>query len=264
MGHEDIFLVCDIGNTAIKIGIAFGRTLERTYTLPTRRDATEDSLGLDLLSILSHCSVTPESISACVVASVCPILNAPLRGAIARYFRCPCLLVPEDVPVPLENHYENPAEVGTDRLVGAWAARQLCAPSSSIIVADFGTALTLDCVQDNAYLGGLIFPGPRTAMAALAAHTAKLPEVALDLPIGELQPCRDTGTSIRHGIIFGYAAVVDGLCQRLASKLPPPARVVATGGFAQHVAPHTKMVNLVSPELLLNGLIGLYLDSREV
>lgn len=258
---EHRILVCDIGNTAMKLGIANQDGLGACYTLPTREDVTADGLGLQLLTLLSHAGGAGRHWEACVVASVCPTVNGPLRGAVARYLGCPCLFVPEDLPVPLANHYARPEQVGADRLVGAWAARQRCPDVPGLLVVDFGTAVTFDCVAAEAYLGGLIFPGPRIALAALAGHTAKLPEVGLDAPLLELRPAQDTATSLTQGILHGYAVLVEGLVGRLRQRLPQPCQVVGTGGFCRTVCRCTDIFDEVLPELLLEGLVGLYYGS---
>lgn len=255
-------LLCDIGNTAIKIGVASVSGVLTSYSLPTRRGCTADSLGLEIMALLHHSGFGGASFGVCVIASVCPALNEPFRGAIDRYLRCPCLFVPDDLPVPLDNRYERPGEVGADRLVAAWSARQARPGAKSLIVVDFGTAVTFDCVEGCAYLGGLIFPGPATAVTALASSTARLPLVGLELGEEVLRPCRDTATSIRHGLIFGYAALVEGLCARLGKQLPEPVEIVATGGFAADIGRITKVFNIVLPGLLLEGLAWLYFGSR--
>lgn len=261
-GGAERILVCDIGNTAIKIGIASAAGLAAAYTLPSRRDTTADSLGLELVAILRHAGLPADAIKVCAAASVCPALNGPMAGAVRRYLHCPCLFVPEDVPVPLENLYKRPGEVGADRLVAAWAARKVFPDAKALIVVDFGTAVTFDCVEGSAYLGGLIFPGVATAMTALAANAAKLPLVSLELDDTVLRPGRDTVTSMRHGLAFGYAALAEGLCGRLREQLAKPAAIVATGGHAAAIGKITSVFDKVIPGLMLEGLSQLYFDTR--
>ena len=254
-------LLFDVGNTSIKVGMADKSHVLAAYTLPSGTAQTGDSFGLWLLSLLAHADVEAGGLSACVVSSVLPGMDPVLREAVARFVCCPLLRVPEDLPVPLENRYERPAEVGADRLVAAYAARRHFPQAASLVVADFGTALTLDCVSGQAYLGGLIFPGPATALAALSAHAAKLPPVNLDVRALEPTPGRDTVTSIQHGLFFGYVAISEGLCSRLARQLPAPATTVATGGFAADIAKAGPVFDAVLPELLLDGLRRLYYEA---
>lgn len=255
-------LLCDIGNTSIKLGLASEKRVLASYALPVNTHITPDSAGLDILAIFRHAKAAPKKIKACVISSVVPQLDAIMRAAIGRYIGCATLFVQQDLAVPLENRYERPDEVGADRLVGAYAARKLYPQMSSLIVVDFGTAVTFDCIKGNAYLGGLIFPGPATAAAALASHTAKLPVVDLDIYASEPAPCRDTSTSISHGLLFGFIAVTEGLCQHLKKQLPAPLNIVATGGFAASVARLSSIFNAVIPSLLLDGLRMLYLEEK--
>ena len=253
-------LLFDVGNTSIKVGMADGSHVLAAYTLPATGAHTADSLGLLLASLLGHAGVDAGALCACVASSVVPSMDPVLAGAVARYVGCPLLRAVEDVPVPLDNRYERPAEVGADRLVAAYAARRAFPEAASLVVADFGTALTLDCVSGTAYLGGLIFPGPGTALDALASHAAKLPQVSMDVTAREPAPGRDTVTSIRHGLFFGYVSISEGLCARLGRQLPGPVKTVATGGFAQAIAKASAVFDAVVPDLLLEGLRRLYFE----
>ena len=256
-------LLFDVGNTSIKVGMADKSHVLAAYTLPATGAHTADSLGLLLASLLGHAGVDAGALCACVASSVVPSMDPVLAGAVARYVGCPLLRAVEDVPVPLDNRYERPAEVGADRLVAAYAARRAFPEAASLVVADFGTALTLDCVSGAAYLGGLIFPGPGTALDALASHAAKLPQVSMDVTAREPAPGRDTVTSIRHGLFFGYVSISEGLCGRLGRQLPAPVRTVATGGFAQAIARASAVFDAVVPELLLEGLRRLYVEMAD-
>lgn len=255
-------LLCDIGNTTIKVGVADKKRVLTSYSLPGRNEETADSLGLTLLSMLAHAKIAPDDILAVAISSVVPGMDPVIREAVARYLGCPALFVPHDLPIPLENRYERPEEVGADRLVGAFAARRLYSDCRSLIIVDYGTAVTFDCVSDQAYLGGLIFPGPATAVAALASNTSRLPTVNLDIRAQEPAPCRDTSTSIRHGLVFGFVCVTEGLVGRLRRQLPPQLKVVATGGFSRDIARLSPVFDTVLPSLLLEGLRRLYFEEK--
>ena len=252
-------LLFDVGNSSIKVALASGEETLAGYTLHTDPAQTADDLGLKLLALLRHAGTPPESLTACAACSVVPAQNAVLREMCRRYFGKTLYFVPDDIPVPIRNLYKRPAEVGADRLVGAYAARQLFPEPTSLVCVDFGTAVTFDCVSGDAYLGGLIFPGVRTAALALAGSAAKLPHVSLEVEEQEAVPGCDTATSINHGIIFGYAALVEGLCARLCRQLAPPALVIATGGFAGEIHKFTACFAHVVPALLPEGLRRLYL-----
>lgn len=255
---ECSLLLCDIGNTSMKIGLADGAAVRMSYVFPTRQDVTTDSLGLELLGAMRHAGPRWQHIDACVAASVVPSLNMTLRQAVSRFLGCRTMFAPGELAIPLENRYERPSEVGADRLVGAFAARRKFPEPRGLIVVDFGTAVTFDCIRENAYMGGLIFPGPAAAARALAKGTAKLPQVGLDIPECGPAPCRDTSTSIRHGLAFGYAALTEGLCASLAQQLPAPLKIIATGGFADVVGRLAPVFDAILPGLLLDGLVMLY------
>ncbi|MDO5483600.1 MAG: type III pantothenate kinase [Desulfovibrionaceae bacterium] len=255
-------LLFDIGNTSVKIGLADSRHILTSYTLPASADYSADSLGLHLLALLSHAGVEPQTLTACVASSVVPAFDPLLREAVARYLEKPLYHVGADLLIPLENRYERPAEVGADRLVGAYAARRRYPDVPSLLVVDFGTAVTFDCVCGHAYLGGLIFPGPATALSALSREAAKLPRVHLDISAQEPAPGRDTVTSIQHGLIFGFACMVEGLSSRLVRQMPGPVKILATGGFAQTIARVSPVFDQVLPSLLLEGLRSLYYEEK--
>lgn len=255
-------LLCDIGNSSVKIGFANKKRMLASYTLPDAREETADSLGLRLLLLLNHAGVAPIALKGCAISSVVPAVDPILREAVARYLGCPVFFCPRDLPIPLENLYCRPDEVGADRLVGAYAARMLYPEIPSLIIVDFGTATTFDCVCGQAYLGGLIFPGPGTTAAALGRQTAKLPTVSLDICSTEPTPGRDTVTSIQHGIVFGYVCVAEGLCGRLKKQLNGPVKVVATGGFASSIARLSSVFDTILPALLLDGLRQLYYQEK--
>ena len=134
-------LLFDIGNTCIKVGLADSRGVTTSYNLRTDPAQTSDSLGLTLLELLRHAGAEPR-FTACVASSVVPGFDPLLREAVQRYLGCPLWMVPQDMPIPLQNHYERPQEVGADRLVGAYEARRLHPGPESLIVVDFGTAGT--------------------------------------------------------------------------------------------------------------------------
>lgn len=253
-------LLFDVGNTSIKVGIAHAAAVDASYTLRTDAGQTADSLGLTLISLLNHAGLAPSDIHACVCASVVPCMTPLVRDACRRFVGVELLEVPEHIPVPLENRYTRPLEVGADRLVGAFAARRLCPEPRSLVLVDFGTATTLDCVAGNAYLGGLIFPGVHAAAAALSLNAAKLPRVNLEIEDTEPAPGRDTVSSIQHGIVFGFACMVEGLTARLAAQLPGRTHVLATGGFSGDVARVTRCFHMILPDLLLDGLRRLYIE----
>jgi type III pantothenate kinase len=255
-------LLFDIGNTNIKIGFADDAGIRAQFTLPTDPRQTADGLGLGLAGLCRHMNVAPESLRACVASSVAPVVAHLVKKACHTFLGLEPLFAPEDIPIPLENKYARPQEVGADRLVGAYAARRLMPKAKSIISVDFGTATTFDFVTDSTYLGGLICPGVYSSVEALASRTAKLPHIALDIDAQEPAIGKSTAESINHGFVFGFAAMTEGLCARLAKTLPGPVESIATGGFAQSLARVTPCFTQVRPDLLLEGLRLLYAEAR--
>ncbi|MFV0421968.1 type III pantothenate kinase [Oleidesulfovibrio sp.] len=256
-----VFLLFDVGNTNVKIGIASEAGVHASYVLPTDRHQTSDSLGLRLVDVVRHAGYCERDVTAGVASSVVPSFNPILRQACERYFDRPLLLAPGDIEIPLENRYERPQEVGADRLVAAFAARRLWPEPRSIVSVDYGTATTFDCVQGEAYLGGLICPGVHSAAGALASGTARLPRISLDVQDDLPVVGRSTSMSLNHGFVFGFAAMTEGLCTRLAGVLEAPMQVVATGGFARSIARVSSCFDHVRPDLLLEGLKILYMES---
>ncbi|THB66709.1 MAG: type III pantothenate kinase [Desulfovibrio sp.] len=267
---QPIILLFDVGNTTIKIALAEAGESAKPFTcyrLPTTQVDTADSLGLKLLEMVRHAGRDPQDVTACVACSVAPFANPILTSACKRYFSCAIRFAPEDIPVPLDNRYERPQEVGADRLVTAYAATQLY-PGPVHIVVDFGTATTFDCVTGNDYLGGLICPGVLSSAKALASQTAKLPQVRLDPEEGqeELIIGRSTAQSLNQGLLFGFAAMVDGLVDRLSGQLAKPGEAVhvtATGGFSEKMGRVCERIDKVCPNLLPQGLLRLYTAHKD-
>ncbi len=257
-------LLFDIGNTSIKVGIANKQGIVSSYTLRTDAGQTSDSLGITLYALLMHAHCDPQSIEACVCSSVVPSMTPLLRQACQRFVGSKFFQVPQDINVPLENCYSKPQEVGADRLVCAYAARLLMPQSTSLIVVDFGTATTFDCISGQSYLGGLIFPGVHTAATALTSNAAKLPRINLEFDDLEPVPGRDTVSSIQHGIVFGFCALVEGITARLSKQLAQDVCILATGGFASDIAKRTNCFYKVIPDLILDGLRQLYFKHNNI
>ncbi|MDR2051204.1 MAG: type III pantothenate kinase [Deltaproteobacteria bacterium] len=261
---DDIFLLADIGNTSIKLGFGDKNGIRHSFSLPGGNSTyTSDSLGLLLLRMLECSEYAPEEITAALACSVVPDLEPPLRQACKKYLGRDLILVPSDLPIPLENRYAEPLQVGADRLVGAYAARMLFPAPASIICVDYGTATTFDCVEGNTYLGGLICPGVLSSASALSSRTAKLPQITLETEDRTPIPGRSTSVSMNHGFIFGFAAMTEGLCARLAEGLARPNFVLATGGFASHLEKVSSCFDALRPELLLEGLRILYVNTEQ-
>jgi type III pantothenate kinase len=250
-------LLFDIGNTNIKIGIHGKQSGLSSYVLPTPRSSTADQLGMDLAALLAREGLDPSQLEDILAVSVVPPVNPMLRQACNRFLGQSPRFVPEDIPVPLENLYERPEQVGADRLVAAYAARH-AATSHCVVSVDFGTATTFDVVRGTSYLGGLICPGVLSSARALAQDTAKLPQIDLEPESLKLSIGRSTVESLNQGLLFGFASLVEGILDRLENHLGAPITVVATGGFAPQLARVCPAISNVRPELLLEGLRLVY------
>jgi len=250
---SEMLLLLDVGNTNVKCGFANEDGVLSSYVMPTDKAATSDSLGVMLCAFAAHAGIPSDSVTGTAISSVSPPLNPRIAEACQRYFGQPARFIPEDIPVPLENRYARPHEVGADRLAAAFAARRI-SRAPAVVAVDFGTATTFDCVRGNAFLGGLICPGLMTSLRALSQDTAKLPHIALTPGDGTLNIGTSTAECINQGFLFGFADMVEGVAGRLIRHLGEGTEVVATGGFAQKLAPLCPSFSQVRPDLLLDGL----------
>lgn len=254
-------LLLDAGNTNIKLSLAHEQGLKSVLSLPADVRETSDSLGLKICEYLRLENIHPGEIKAWLISSVVPLLDEILTSACKRFCSCPCFFVPEDIELPVNNRYHRPREVGSDRLVTAFAARRIYS-QTGIIVIDFGTATTFDCIVNNDYLGGLICPGINSSIKTLSSQTAKLPQFSLNYADKELEIGRSTAQSLSQGTLFGFADLVEGLVARIKQKMPDQVIVVGTGGMADRLKDLCPSMQEVQPTLLLQGLHILSTESR--
>ncbi|GHV40161.1 type III pantothenate kinase [Synergistales bacterium] len=254
-----MLLVMDAGNTTTVVGVFDGEKLLSHWRLSSIL-RTSDEFGVYLLFLLSTISLKPGDIDGAMLSSVVPPLDLPIRDAIKAYFGVECLSVNAFINTGLEIRYAAPHEVGADRIVNAVAGRAKY--GSPVIVADYGTAITLDVVSpDGAYLGGVIAPGIVTGITALFGRTAKLPQVGIELPPSVIG--RNTTESVQAGMLYGYAGLTDALVERISEELKIKPPVVATGGHAELMASITKSIDHVDQWLTLDGLRLLYELNRK-
>ncbi|MFC1892998.1 type III pantothenate kinase [Chloroflexota bacterium] len=253
-----MLLAVDIGNTEINLGVFNDDKLQATWHVSTGIHRTADEYAVLFLNLLQR-SPTGSDIDGVAMCSVVPPLTAILEELCQRYLHLSPLVVGAGIKTGVHIRMDNPREVGADRIVNAAAAHHLY--GGSVIIIDLGTATTFDVVsKEGDYMGGAIAPGIRTSAEGLFMRAAMLPRVEM------VRPNRVIGTNtiaaMQSGIVFGYVALIDGMVARIQEELGEPARVVATGGFAEAIATETSVVNVVNPDLTLVGLRLIYQMNR--
>ena len=246
-----MLLAVDIGNSNIVLGLFGGSGWIRQWRIHTDHNKMPDEYGVLFRDILREENIPRESIETSIISSVVPLLTEKLSEVInALTGRAP-LIVGPGVKTGIKLRTDNPSEVGTDLVCNAVAAFQRI--GGNCIVVDFGTALTFTAVKTPGELVGVaIAPGIQAAAAALSASTAQLPQVWLQPP--EHAIGKNTTQSIRSGVLYGYAGLVEGMIRRIRAELGGEATVIATGGRAAVIAPLTDSITLVEPWLILEGL----------
>jgi len=250
-----MLLAIDVGNTNIVLGVFDGQTLVESWRLQTLRERTSDELGLLVDGLFSRSRIERVQIRGIVLGSVVPPLTPTIVAMAERYFAVKVLTVdpPSNSGMPIL--YENPWEVGADRIVNSVAAYETYGHGANrpLIVVDFGTATTLDAVSAKGeYLGGAICPGVQISADALFQRAARLPRIDVRKPpriVGQT-----TVGAMQSGLFYGYVGMVEGLVRRMDAELGGHALCVATGGLAPVIAPETALIDHVDPDLTLQGL----------
>jgi type III pantothenate kinase len=250
-----MLLAIDVGNTNIVLGVFDKKKLLHSWRLQTQRERTSDELGLLVDGLFAHDNIARSSISAIVLASVVPPLTGTTAAMVQRYFGRAPLVVDPAANTGMPILYENPAEVGADRIVSAIAAYEQFGRSAGrpMVVCDFGTATTLDAVTAKGeYLGGAICPGVTISADALFQRAARLPRIDVRKPATVIG--RTTVGALEAGLFYGYVGMVEGLVRRMSDELGGGAICVATGGLAAVIAPETSLIDHVDVDLTLHGL----------
>ncbi|MEM1418463.1 MAG: type III pantothenate kinase [Myxococcota bacterium] len=260
-----MLLAIDVGNTNTVLGLFDGGDLVHDFRIETAKGRTTDELHVLLASLVDIAGVPRREVTDSILASVVPTMNEMVVEAVDRAFDHDILVVKPGIKTGVRLLYENPREVGADRIVNAVAAYERI--GGAVIVVDFGTATTFDCISSRGeYLGGAIAPGMQIAAHALFSRAAKLPRAELERP--KVAIGRNTVASMQSGIVFGYVGLVDGLVRRLKTEMAEEAggvdavRVLATGGLARLVESESQTIEDVDDFLTLDGLRLLWERNR--
>jgi len=247
-----VLLVIDVGNTNTVLGLYDRDRLLRSWRIETSTSRTHDELGVMLGMFTATVERTPADVDASILCSVVPSASYPMQRMCQVYCDTEPLVVGPGIKTGVPILYDNPKEVGADRIVNAVAAHHLVGGAS--IVVDFGTATTFDCIRaDGSYLGGVIAPGYQISAEALFKRTSKLPRVEPARPAKVIG--RNTVHSMQSGLYFGYLELVDGICRRIQDEMGhPPPKVLATGGLARFIARGSTTIGQVEEDLTLLGL----------
>ncbi|MBQ9973462.1 MAG: type III pantothenate kinase [Oscillospiraceae bacterium] len=254
-----MLLAIDIGNTNIVIGGIRDDKIVFEARIATERVKTSDQYGAEIKNMLALFDVKPADIDDCIISSVVPpVFNSVYTGVVKLTGKQPMVVGP-GIKTGLNIHMDTPSQVGSDRIVIAVAALAEYEPPLTLL--DMGTATTIEVVdKGNIYLGGCIIPGVRLSLEALTSRAAQLPGIQLDKPKRVIG--KNTVDCMRSGVMYGAAAMIDGMIERVEEELGSSTTVVATGGMAQFVCPLCKREIMLERDLLLKGLNILYKKNR--
>jgi type III pantothenate kinase len=254
-----MLLTIDVGNTQTHIGAFDGADLVEHWRFATDRDATGDQLAMVVHDLLGLRGIGFDQIDGEAISSVVPKLVSEYRSMFERYLDREALIVGPGTKTGMPIRLENPHELGPDRLVNAVAGYALC--GDACIVVDFGTAINYDVVSsDGEYLGGIIGPGIEISMEALTSRAARLTKVDIKPPRALIG--KTTEDAVQAGIVYGFAAQVDGICRRLRDELGEETTTIATGGLASVIVDFAESIDLVDDLLTLKGLRLIYERNR--
>ena len=254
-----MLLALDVGNTNIVIGFLDESGIRNIARLETDRDKTAHEYAISLRQVIEFSGIAPEDIDGAILSSVVPPINGALIAAVRMIAGIRPLVVGPGMKTGLNIALDNPATMGSDLVVGAAAALAIHDPP--LIIIDMGTATTMTVIDREArVLGGAIIPGVGISLEALANGTSQLPHISLDAP----KKCISTDTveAMRSGSVYGTAAMLDGMIERMEAELGEPAAVIATGGLGGCIIPYCRREITYDKNLLLNGLWALYQKNK--
>jgi len=254
-----LILVIDVGNTNISMGLFNDDKLVLDWRIVTVSERTSDETGLLILQFFNYAGITKNDIKDVIISSVVPPVMYALELAVRKYVYKDPLVVSATTKTGINILYDNPLEVGADRIVNAVAALNIY--GGPIIIVDFGTATTFCAITKNGdYLGGVICPGIKISMDALFAKAAKLPRVELARPNRVIG--KNTVESMQSGAVFGYAGQVDYIVSKIKAEMGEDVKVIATGGLARLIAEEAKSIDEINRKLTLEGLKIIYNMNR--
>ena len=246
-----MLMTIDVGNTNLAIGLYEGNQLRHHWRLATEHARMPDEYGLQLLGLLFHANLPVAKLNAVALASVVPPLTSKVQQACFEYLKIEPFLVDAGVKTGIRILYDDPTTIGADRICDAVAVNQLYGGPACII--DFGTATTFNALtREGDYLGGAITAGVNLAAEALSSKAAKLLAIDLQRPPNVIG--RNTMHAMQSGLLLGYVSMVEGMVVRFKKELGAGMKVIATGGLAEIVARETKVIDVLSPWLTLDGL----------
>lgn len=256
-----MIFVMDVGNTYTSLGAYEGRKLLGSWRMGTDKDKTSDEFGMFFFTLFNYESLDMQKVEAVVIASVVPPIMHSLENAVKKYFKKDPIVIGPGIKTGINIKYENPREVGADRIANAVAAHEIY--KAPVIIVDFGTATTFCAVSSKGeYLGGTICPGIRISAEALFQNAAKLPRIDLVKPESVIG--RNIVTSMQAGIFYGYVGQVDYIVRRMKKEMGEDnIKVVATGGFARLIAAESETIDEVNGLLTLEGLRIIYERNRQ-
>ena len=254
-----MLLAIDIGNTNIVLGLFREQELLHHWRVSTRRDGTADEYGILLKNLFEVVGIHPSAVSGVIIASVVPPLQPVFEELISAHFRVAPVVVGPGIRTGMPILYDNPHEVGADRIVNAVAAYETY--GGPAIVVDFGTATTFDAISAKGeYLGGVIAPGIGISAEALFERAAKLPRVEIVRPKGVIG--KNTVGSMQSGLFYGYLGLVDGIVRRMIKEMEREPTVIGTGGLAHLILAESETVQHIDAFLTLKGLQIVYDRNR--
>ncbi|MGO4890171.1 type III pantothenate kinase [Anaerobacillus sp. MEB173] len=255
-----MIFVLDVGNTNIVLGVYDGEELKYHWRVGTSRQKTEDEYGMLIKDLFAYKGLPIDAIDGIIISSVVPPIMFALERMCRKYFNIEPMIIGPGIKTGLNIKYDNPKEVGADRIVNAVAGIHLY--GSPLIIVDFGTATTFCYInEEKQYMGGAIAPGISISTEALYTQASKLPRIEITKPSNIIG--KNTVSAMQAGIVYGYVGQVEGIVNRMKAQANVEPKVIATGGLAPLIARESNCIDIVDPFLTLKGLQMIYLKNKE-